>query len=129
MESGLAVVDKVGGRSTLTRCFAKYPLKLISPTKVGSCKSDVVWVYMVSFGGGMVSGDHVSCAMSVGDDCTAVLTTQASTKVGVVPAVLAFQFRFRFCSLHFINYFLGRSTIQLCNNQLNPNLASASFPN
>ncbi|KAL4194924.1 hypothetical protein AMTRI_Chr05g61970 [Amborella trichopoda] len=81
MESGLVVVEKVGGRSTLTRYFAKYPLKLVSPTKVGSCKSDVVWVYTVSFGGGMISGDHVSCAMSEGDDCTAVLTTQASTKV------------------------------------------------
>jgi hypothetical protein len=36
MESeGKVVVEMVGGRSTVTRCFSKYPLKFIVPNKVG----------------------------------------------------------------------------------------------
>ncbi|KAK4279514.1 hypothetical protein QN277_011287 [Acacia crassicarpa] len=81
IETGALVVEKVGGRSTATRCFSKYPLKFILPRKVGSSKTDAVWIYTVTYGGGIVSGDHISCKLSVGKDCTAVLTTQASTKV------------------------------------------------
>ncbi len=37
MESeGKVVVEKVGERSTVTRCFSKYPLKFIIPNKVAS---------------------------------------------------------------------------------------------
>uniref|UniRef100_A0A804KQT5 Urease accessory protein D n=1 Tax=Musa acuminata subsp. malaccensis TaxID=214687 RepID=A0A804KQT5_MUSAM len=71
----------VGGKSTVTRCFSCYPLKLIFPNKVGSSKSDAVWIYALSYGGGIVSGDQISLEISVGDGCTAALTTQASTKV------------------------------------------------
>ncbi|XP_038980640.1 urease accessory protein D isoform X3 [Phoenix dactylifera] len=55
METGIAAVEKVGGRSTVTRCFSKYPLKLIVPNKVGSSKTDAVWIYTLSYGGGIVS--------------------------------------------------------------------------
>ncbi|KAL9258709.1 Urease accessory protein D-like protein [Drosera capensis] len=58
-ETGAVVVEKVAGKSTVTRCFSKYPLKFIIPNK----------------------GDSISCSFSVGDGCVAVLTTQASTKV------------------------------------------------
>ncbi|KAJ7969406.1 urease accessory protein D [Quillaja saponaria] len=81
METGVVVVEKVEGRSTVTRCFSKYPLKFIIPRKVGSSKIDVVWVYSLTYGGGIVSGDCISCNFTIGDGCTAVLTTQASTKV------------------------------------------------
>lgn len=33
-KQGRVVVDKVGGRSRVTRCFSKYPLKFIIPRKV-----------------------------------------------------------------------------------------------
>jgi len=33
------------------------------------------------YGGGIVSGDHISCKCCVGDSCTMVLTTQGPTKV------------------------------------------------
>nr|CAD1834541.1 unnamed protein product [Ananas comosus var. bracteatus] len=79
--TGMARVEKVRGRSTVTRCFSKYPLKLILPKKVGSVHVDAVWIYTLSYGGGIVSGDRVSCRISVGDGCTAAMTTQASTKV------------------------------------------------
>ncbi|RZC65055.1 hypothetical protein C5167_008744 [Papaver somniferum] len=81
METGILVVEKLRGKSTLTRCFSKYPLKLIVPNKVGSSKTDAVWVYSLTYGGGIVCGDCVSCDVTVGEGCTAVLTTQSSTKV------------------------------------------------
>ncbi|MQM10802.1 hypothetical protein Taro_043698 [Colocasia esculenta] len=84
-ETGYLAVEMVRGRSTVTRCFAKYPLKFIVPTKAGSSRTDAVWIYALTYGGGIVSvrlpGDCVRCGMSVGDGCTAVFTTQASTKV------------------------------------------------
>ncbi|XP_020202703.1 urease accessory protein D isoform X1 [Cajanus cajan] len=81
MEVGSVVVEKVGGRSSVIRCFSRYPLKFIIPKKVGSSKIDAVWVYALNYGGGIVSGDHITCKFSVGDACTMVLTTQGSTKV------------------------------------------------
>ncbi|GAB2248052.1 hypothetical protein Droror1_Dr00007934 [Drosera rotundifolia] len=80
-ETGAVVVEKVAGKSTVTRCFSKYPLKFIIPNKVGGLKTDAVWIYSLTYGGGIVSGDSISCSFSVGDGCVAVLTTQASTKV------------------------------------------------
>ncbi|XP_052201800.1 urease accessory protein D isoform X2 [Diospyros lotus] len=59
METGKVVVERIRGKSTVTRCFSKYPLKFIIPNK----------------------GDSISCHLTIGDSCTTVLTTQASTKV------------------------------------------------
>ncbi|CAA0827589.1 Urease accessory protein D [Striga hermonthica] len=82
MEVGKLVVEKVLGKSTLTRCFSKYPLKFISPNKVGPSQiTDAVWIYTITYGGGIVSGDSIAFEVAVGDGCTAVLTTQSSTKV------------------------------------------------
>ncbi|KAL5568722.1 hypothetical protein UlMin_025297 [Ulmus minor] len=81
METGTVEVEKVGGKSTVRRCYSKYPLKFIIPRKVGNSKIDAVWIYALTYGGGIVSGDSISCKLSIGDGCTAVLTTQASTKV------------------------------------------------
>lgn len=79
---------------------------------MGPSSTDAVWIYSLTYGGGIVSvcsiylslfvshnyksflgfvgydnvwywvqGDSISCELTVGDGCTAVLTTQASTKV------------------------------------------------
>jgi hypothetical protein len=53
--TGAVRVEKVRGRSTLTRCFARYPLKLIAPSKVGPASCDAVWLYALTYGGGIVS--------------------------------------------------------------------------
>ncbi|KAJ6342419.1 hypothetical protein OIU78_010361 [Salix suchowensis] len=74
--TGKVVVEKVGGKSTVTRCFSKYPLKFIVPSKVGPCKIDSVWIYSLTYGGGIVSGDSISCEFEIGDGCTTVFTTQ-----------------------------------------------------
>ncbi|TKY53584.1 Urease accessory protein D [Spatholobus suberectus] len=91
MEMGSVVVDKVGGRSSLISCFSRYPLKFIIPKKVGSSNTDAVWVYALNYGGGIVSGDHISCKFSVGDACTMGLTTQGSTKFcgPIGPAIMS----------------------------------------
>ncbi|XAR56087.1 hypothetical protein NMG60_11036409 [Bertholletia excelsa] len=81
MQTGKVVVERVGGRSTITKCFSKYPLKFLIPRKVGSSQTDAVWIYSLTYGGGIVAGDSILCDISVGDGCTTVLTTQASTKV------------------------------------------------
>ncbi|KAG6499259.1 urease accessory protein D-like [Zingiber officinale] len=80
-KEGRVVVEKVRGKSTVTRCFYCYPLKLILPNKVAPSKFDAVWIYALTYGGGIVSGDLISLVINVGDNCTAALTTQASTKV------------------------------------------------
>ncbi|XP_027185175.1 urease accessory protein D-like isoform X2 [Coffea eugenioides] len=49
--------------------------------RVGPSQIDAVWIYTITYGGGIVSGDAIKCDISVGDGCTTVLTTQASTKV------------------------------------------------
>uniref|UniRef100_A0A2P2JBJ0 Urease accessory protein D n=1 Tax=Rhizophora mucronata TaxID=61149 RepID=A0A2P2JBJ0_RHIMU len=49
--------------------------------QVGPSEIDAVWIYTLTYGGGIVSGDSISCELVIGDGCTAVLTTQASTKV------------------------------------------------
>ncbi|XP_058096426.1 urease accessory protein D isoform X6 [Magnolia sinica] len=62
---GIVVVEKVGGKSKATRCFSKYPLKFIVPSKVASSKTDAVWIYSISYGGGIVS-----VYKSVGSKCS-----------------------------------------------------------
>lgn len=55
-------------------------LKLLVPgfaSSVPSCQ----WLYVITFGGGLVEGDNVSLDVKVGEQCTVVVTTQASTKV------------------------------------------------
>ncbi|KAI5082738.1 hypothetical protein GOP47_0002481 [Adiantum capillus-veneris] len=78
--TGCIEVDHVAGKSMATRLFSKYPLKLIVPNKVAP-SVDVVWIYALSYGGGLVSGDTVYVQVRIGSCCTAVFTTQASTKV------------------------------------------------
>ncbi|XP_056163658.1 urease accessory protein D-like isoform X3 [Syzygium oleosum] len=84
METGKIVIEKVRGKSTVTKSFSKYPLKFIIPRKVGPSRVDAVWIYALTYGGGIVSGDAISCKLEIGDGCTAVLTTQSSTKLKVL---------------------------------------------
>lgn len=49
--------------------------------QAGRSQVDAVWIYTLTYGGGIVSGDCISFDLTIEDHCTAVLTTQASTKV------------------------------------------------
>ena len=75
--SGVLEFARVRERTVLKRLRSRYPLRLLNPIRSGPA----AWVYMSSFGGGLVDGDAVSLAATVGAGATAFLTTQASTKV------------------------------------------------
>ena len=69
--------SRTGGRTVLTRAFAKSPVKLIATNVRGvAC-----WVYTATLGGGLVGGDEIALVAEVADGGRALLTTQASTKV------------------------------------------------
>ena len=47
-----------------------------------SSEVDVAWVYVVTFGGGLVAGDVIPMQLTVGENATLAVASQASTKVG-----------------------------------------------
>ena len=73
----LAVSHGADGRSRATRVYATSPLRMLTPVNHGHA----AWVYMSSYGGGLVDGDRVSLDVTVERGATAFLSTQASTKV------------------------------------------------
>ncbi|CAM6044089.1 unnamed protein product [Sphagnum compactum] len=80
--TGMIRVEKVLGRSVATTVYARYPLKYLLPSKVASSRVDCVWIYAISYGGGILSNDAISQAVEVGGDgCSVVITTQSSTKI------------------------------------------------
>jgi len=74
---GSLVFSRAGGRTLVSRALATSPLRLLTPGNHGHG----AWVYTSTFGGGLVDGDAIDLRVDVGDDATALLSTQASTKV------------------------------------------------
>jgi urease accessory protein len=72
-----AVVRPGRGRSDVHRARGAGPLRLLFPRSAG----DAAWIVTSSLGGGLVDGDAVALDVSVDAGATAVITTQASTKV------------------------------------------------
>jgi urease accessory protein len=75
--TGLLRFSNVGGTSVVTRAVAASPLKLLNPRNVGTSS----WVYVATYGGGLLGGDCVSIDIGVGCQARALVATQASTKV------------------------------------------------
>jgi urease accessory protein len=67
----------VRGATVLTRATAASPLKLLNPRNAGTS----AWVYVATYGGGLVGGDSLSIRVAVNRGATALVATQASTKV------------------------------------------------
>ncbi|WFD25277.1 hypothetical protein MNAN1_000244 [Malassezia nana] len=81
------------GAPRFSHLEASFPLRLLSPTN--SCEDatlnaaaygtapqkSVGVLFMVSFGGGLVSGDHIDLDVDVGSDTRLLMLTQGSTKV------------------------------------------------
>ena len=65
------------GRSDVHRARGAGPLRLLCPRAAG----EAAWIVTSSLGGGLVDGDDVALAVDVDAGATAVVTTQASTKV------------------------------------------------
>lgn len=72
-----AVIRPGVGRSHVHRARAAGPLRLLCPRAAG----DAGWIVTSSLGGGLVDGDDVALEVRVEAGATAVITTQASTKV------------------------------------------------
>jgi urease accessory protein len=61
----------------LARAFAVSPVRLLTPRNHGN----FAWVFLANLGGGLVDGDRLAVEVDVGEDASALLSTQASTKV------------------------------------------------
>ena len=68
---------RAGTRTVVHTARARSPLRLLLPNNHG----DASWVYLASLGGGLVDGDAVSLSVDVEPGASALLGTQASTKV------------------------------------------------
>ena len=74
---GRVDVIRRGARSVVTRAAATSPLRLLTPGNHGPA----AWIYAATYGGGLVDGDALRMDLSIGAGATAMLSTQASTKV------------------------------------------------
>lgn len=74
---GALTFSRVGERTVVRHAFSTSPLKLLNPQN----HSSAAWVYFASYGGGLVDGDALRIDIEVERDATAVISTQASTKV------------------------------------------------
>lgn len=70
-------VERVGGRSRLTRCLSIAPLKILTP----NAGADYCTAVLSSYGGGLVAGDQVRLSVDCGREAKLFLGTQAFTKV------------------------------------------------
>jgi urease accessory protein len=66
-----------GPRSVVERAYATSPLRILTPANHGHA----AWVYLSSFGGGLVDGDRQLLDVDVCRGAAAFVSTQASTKV------------------------------------------------
>lgn len=70
-------IERHRDASIVSRSSATSPLKLLSPRTHGPA----AWIFAGTYGGGLVGGDTISLQLSAGAGTTALLSTQASTKV------------------------------------------------
>jgi hypothetical protein len=53
--TGEVEVKNLNGKSIISNIYNRYPLKFLTP----KIAPNVTWVYMVNFGGGLVSFDYI----------------------------------------------------------------------
>jgi urease accessory protein len=64
-------------KTVVSRAFAASPLRVLMPNNHGHA----AWVFLANLGGGMVDGDRVDVRVDLGEGATALVGTQASTKI------------------------------------------------
>ena len=74
---GILELSFVAGRTEVTRSYAASPLRFLVPRRRGK----PAWVYIGTYGGGLVAGDEIDVRLRVGRQAIGVVGTQASTKV------------------------------------------------
>ena len=75
--SGVLHFHKTRGITVLTRVAAASPLRLLHPKNSGSA----AWVYAATYGGGLLGGDTITLDARVAAGASAMISTQASTKI------------------------------------------------
>jgi urease accessory protein len=75
--AGSLLVTRAQERSVVTRARATSPLKWLTPQNHGHA----AWIFASSYGGGLVDGDALDIDITVEAGASALLCTQASTKV------------------------------------------------
>ncbi|KAJ3125237.1 hypothetical protein HK098_000435 [Nowakowskiella sp. JEL0407] len=68
------------GKASFTCLSATYPFKFLTPKPIISFPKTLT-AFMVSYGGGLVSGDIIDVDVDVGNEVSLCMLTQASTKV------------------------------------------------
>lgn len=68
---------RAGKKTVLAGAFAASPLRLLTPRNHG----DWAWVYLANLGGGLVDGDRLDLRIDAEPETSALIGTQASTKV------------------------------------------------
>lgn len=74
---GHVQVERINGRSVVTRLSATSPLKLLNPRT----NSDCAWIFTSTYGGGLLGGDSIRMEVDVAAGARCLLSTQASTKI------------------------------------------------
>lgn len=74
---GQLTVERIASRSSVTRLSANSPLKLLVPRH----NAPAAWIFGSTYGGGLVEGDQIDMNVRIRTGATAMLGTQASTKV------------------------------------------------
>ncbi|KAK0456673.1 UreD urease accessory protein-domain-containing protein [Armillaria borealis] len=67
-----------GSAAVFSELSSTYPLKLLSPR---IAEDGVAVVYILTYGGGLVSGDQVNLSVDIGEKAKLVILSQGSTKV------------------------------------------------
>ncbi len=76
---GFVALDfqRSGARTVLARALAKSPARILAPRNHGRA----AWVFLASLGGGLLDADCLDVRLNVGASASALLGTQASTKI------------------------------------------------
>ena len=76
---GRIVARSYGSEIVFSELASTYPLKLLSPR---IHQDGVALVYILSYGGGLVGGDHINLSVDVGSGAVLVLLSQVSKRAG-----------------------------------------------
>jgi len=68
---------RTGARTVLAEALAASPLRVLTPRNHGRG----AWAYLATLGGGMIDGDRIDIRIVAAEGTTALVGTQASTKV------------------------------------------------
>ncbi|KAI8815821.1 UreD urease accessory protein-domain-containing protein, partial [Fimicolochytrium jonesii] len=81
---GTITLALIAHRASLTALASTYPLRLISPRSHSTLGTHAA-VYVLTFGGGVLSTDRLSLDVRVGRGCALSLHTQGNTKIFMPP--------------------------------------------